>query len=102
MNNNMYKPLVSVKTNDGKYEMLGQLEEIRQEEFENTDLKYSEYCVDLKHNEFEMTVSPIQLTRKKFVKILMSKGIQRNGANEIAKYFLKKRGYYSLVDLISF
>ena len=35
------------------------------------------------------------VTRKRFVKLLMSKGIQRNGANELAKYSLKKYGNYS-------
>jgi len=42
----------------------------------------------------------IPLTRKKFIKLLMSKGIQRNGANEIAKHVLKKHGKYTMVDLL--
>lgn len=40
------------------------------------------------------------ISRKKFIKLLMSKGIQRNGANEIAKYILNKNGKYSLMDLL--
>ena len=40
------------------------------------------------------------ISRKKFVKLLMSKGIQRNGANEIAKYVLKRNGRYTLFDLL--
>lgn len=39
------------------------------------------------------------ISRKKFIKLLMAKKIQRNAANELAKYFLKKRGYYSYIDL---
>ena len=42
----------------------------------------------------------MQLTKKKLIKLLMSKGIQRNGANEIAKYVLKKHGKYTMVDLL--
>ena len=40
------------------------------------------------------------ISRKKFIKLLMSKGIQRNGANELAKYILNKNGKYSLLDLL--
>ena len=40
------------------------------------------------------------LSRKKFIKLLMSKGIGRNGANEIAKYTLKKKGRYTMMDVL--
>lgn len=40
------------------------------------------------------------ISRKKFVKLLMSKGIQRNSANEIAKYVLNRNGRYTLFDLL--
>lgn len=42
----------------------------------------------------------VKLSRKKFIKMLMSKGIGRNGANEIAKYVLKKNGRYTMLDLM--
>lgn len=38
-------------------------------------------------------------SKKKFIKLLMSRKIQRNAANELAKYFFNKRGYYSYIDL---
>lgn len=41
-----------------------------------------------------------KLNRKKLIKLLMAKGIQRNGANEIAKYLLKKNGRYTIFDLL--
>lgn len=44
--------------------------------------------------------SAIKLSRKKFIKLLMSKGIGRNGANEIAKHVLKKNGRYTMLDLM--
>lgn len=40
------------------------------------------------------------LSRKKFIKLLMAKGIGRNGANEIAKYILKKNGRYTMMDVL--
>lgn len=42
----------------------------------------------------------IKLSRKKFIKLLMSKGIGRNGANEIAKYTLNKKGRYTMLDIL--
>ncbi len=42
------------------------------------------------------------ISRKRFIKLLMARKIQRNVANEFAKYFLNKRGYYSYIDLALF
>ena len=42
------------------------------------------------------------ISRKRFIKLLMARKIQRNAANELAKYFLNKRGYYSYIDLALF
>lgn len=58
---------------------------------------------DVSKTELSMTINidnSMKLTRKKLVKLLMSKGIQRNGANEIAKYVLKKNGKYTMFDLM--
>lgn len=44
--------------------------------------------------------SVVKVSRKKFIKLLMSKGIGRNGANEIAKHVLKKNGRYTMLDLM--
>lgn len=41
-------------------------------------------------------------TKKRFIKLLMSKGIQRNCAIEIARYFLNKYGFYSQEFLLLF
>lgn len=40
------------------------------------------------------------ITRKKFIKMLMAKGIARNGAKDIADYIHKKYGSYSPVHLL--
>ena len=45
---------------------------------------------------YECSLSLKNITRKKFIKILMGKGIARNGAKDIADYILKKYGYYNI------
>lgn len=53
------------------------------------------------HNSLSIDIDgSMTLSRKKFIKLLMAKGIGRNGANEIAKYILKKNGRYTMIDLL--
>ena len=53
------------------------------------------------HNSMSIDIDgSMTLSRKKFVKLLMAKGIGRNGANEIAKHVLKKNGRYTMLDLL--
>ena len=40
-----------------------------------------------------------KIKRKRFIKLLMSYGIQRNEANRIANYYHKKDGYYLLINV---
>ena len=40
------------------------------------------------------------ITRKRFIKMLMSQGIARNGAKDIADYIHKKYGNYNPVHLL--
>lgn len=47
-----------------------------------------------------LAYKPKHLTKKKFIKMLMSYKIQRNEANVLAKICLENRGYYSYVDLL--
>lgn len=51
-------------------------------------------------HEFSIKIETI--TRKRFIKLLMSKGIARNGAKDIASYVRKKYGYYSELHLLFF
>ncbi len=39
-------------------------------------------------------------SKKRAVKLLMAKGIQRNGANEIVRYLLKQHGKISEFDIL--
>lgn len=67
------------------------------------ELEQSYPYEDLSISQWTMSVNIEKsetISRKKFIKLLMSKGIQRNGANEIAKYILNKNGKYSLMDLL--
>lgn len=53
------------------------------------------------HNSLSIDIDgSMTLSRKKFIKLLMAKGIGRNGANEIAKHVLKKYGRYTMIDLL--
>lgn len=53
------------------------------------------------HNSISIDINcSMTLSRKKFIKLLMAKGIGRNGANEIAKYILKKNGRYTMMDVL--
>lgn len=40
------------------------------------------------------------ITRKKFIKMLMARGIARNGAKDIADYIHRKYGYYNINILL--
>lgn len=42
----------------------------------------------------------ICVSRKRFIKLLMSKGIQRNEANKMALDVLKRKGRYTLFDYV--
>lgn len=50
---------------------------------------------EVKNYSCEVSVEIKNITRKKFIKILMSHGIARNGAKDIANYIHKKYGYYN-------
>lgn len=45
---------------------------------------------------YECSLSLKNITRKKFIKMLMGRGIAKNGAKDIADYILKKYGYYNI------
>lgn len=101
MNTNMLKPtkLLMVDDRGNEIELQGTIE------FEQLDLDSSELdkYKNVLTTQLSMNINidnVIKLTRKKFIKLLMSKGIQRNGANEIAKYVLNKKGKYIMFDLL--
>lgn len=102
MYTNCLKPakLLLVDENGNQSELNGTIE------FNEIDTTSSNECdpyKDVSITELGMTINITdakKLTRKKFVQLLMSKGIGRNGANEIAKHVLKKNGKYTMFDLL--
>lgn len=90
--------LLVVDDNGNEMELQGTVEFEQSYPYEDIDL-----YKDLSISQWTMSVNIEKsetISRKKFIKLLMSKGIQRNGANEIAKYILNKNGKYSLMDLL--
>lgn len=101
MNTNMLKPakLLMVDENGIQTELNGtiEFEELDMWSVEDDPCKYTsmtQLSMNVKIN------NAIMLKRKKFIKLLMAKGIQRNGAVEITKYLLKKNGKYTMLDLM--
>lgn len=94
MHTNNLKPmrLLAVDDKGNEIELQGSVEIAESYPYE--DLSISQWTMSVNIEKSET------ISRKKFVKLLMSKGIQRNGANEIAKYILNKNGKYSLLDLL--
>lgn len=46
-------------------------------------------------------ISSKNISRKRFIKLLMSDGIQRNQANKIANKYHKKQGEYKFIDVLT-
>lgn len=102
MNTNMLKPakLLLVDENGTQSELNGTIE------FEELDTMWTNEIDPYKYapiKQFSMNIkidNAMMITRKRLIKLLMSRGIQRNGATEIAKYLLKKNGKYTMFDLM--
>lgn len=97
---NEYLPgkLLMVDNNGNEIEVQGIIGLDKNEKFDNDSLSVGYYTTN-QNISFDFTTN-MTLSRKKFIKLLMSKGISRNGANEIAKYVLKKNGRYTMIDLL--
>ena len=51
-------------------------------------------------NTHELSITVGNITRKRFIKLLMSRGIARNGAKDIASYIHKRYGCYNPMHLL--
>lgn len=90
--------LLAVDDKGNEIELQGTVELAQSYPYEDID-PYK----DLSISQWTMSVNIEKsetISRKKFIKLLMAKGIQRNGTTEIAKYVLKKNGRYTLFDLL--
>jgi hypothetical protein len=86
----------------GEMMELGQTQKIEldevQQEYETFDTKK---IMNVSH-EVSISYKPKKISKKRFIKLLMARKIQRNAANELVKVFLERRGYYSYLDLVLF
>lgn len=90
--------LLMVDENGNEIEVQGIIGLDKNEKFDNDSLSVGNYITN-PNISFDFTTN-MTLSKKKFIKLLMSKGIGRNGANEIAKYVLNKNGRYTILDLM--
>ena len=79
---------------------LGNIEKL---ELEEIQIEHESYAFGTNYVNYPQEVSFYyklkNISKKRFIKLLMARKIQRNAANELAKYFFNKRGYYSYIDL---
>lgn len=102
MHTEMLKPskLLMVDDNGNQMEINGTIE-FEPVDYESTSLEDPYKNASITNLSMSVKIEKsVYLTRKKLVKLLMSKGIGRNGANEIAKHVLKKNSRYTLFDLM--
>lgn len=90
--------------NDSSGEMLelGKVTEITYETevLNEYDDFFKKFAIQNNNLELTLDFKSKRITRKRFIRLLMSRKIQRNDANELAKLFLKKRGYYDYIDFL--
>lgn len=48
-----------------------------------------------------LSLETTNISRKRFIKLLMARGIARNGAKDIADYVFKKYGFYNSFMLLT-
>lgn len=92
---------IYIKDNEsGEMLELGNIEKLELEEIQTEHETYNQDLGYISHpTEVSASYRLKTISKKRFIKLLMARKIQRNAANELAKYFLNKRGYYSYIDL---
>lgn len=87
----------------GEMVELGNINRLELEEIHTEREAYNEGITYIPQStEVSVSYKFKKISRKRFIKLLMARKIQRNAANELAKCFLDKRGYYSYIDLVLF
>ena len=105
MEDEMFKApakLVMIDEDGNENEICGTINEIKVEPeiIEEDDTLMDSKNVKVKNYNYEFTIEPEKLTRKRFIKQLMTRGIARNGAKDIAEYVRKKYGNYNSMFLM--
>ena len=105
MEDEMFKApakLVMIDEDGNENEICGTINEVKvnPELIERDDMLFDDRMTNVKNYNFEYTISPKKLTKKRFIKQLMAMGMARNGAKDIAEYVHKKYGNYNSMFLM--
>ena len=89
--------LVMIDKDGKEVEINGTINEIKVEPeiVKRDDILFDDRVTSVKNYSTECSFEIKSITRKRFIKQLMARGIARNGAKDIAEYVRKKYGQYS-------
>ena len=94
--------LVMIDKDGNEQELNGVINSVtvEPETIERDDTLFDNRVTSVKNYSTECSFEIKSITRKRFIKLLMSQGIARNGAKDIAEYVRKKYGQYSQMFLM--
>ena len=99
---NMFGKLILVDKDGNEQELNGVINSVtvEPETIERDDTLFDDRMTSVANYGGECTFEIKSITRKKFIKLLMARGIARNGAKDIAEYVRKKYGQYNPMFLM--
>lgn len=89
--------LVMIDKDGNESEICGTVSKVTEE---RDDTLFDDRVTSVKNYSSECSFEIKSITRKRFIKLLMTQGIARNGAKDIAEYVRKKYGQYSPMFLM--
>lgn len=94
--------LVMIDENGNQRELNGVINSVTVEPelIEEDDTLFDDRVTNLTNYSGECSFEIKSITRKRFIKQLMARGIARNGAKDIAEYVCKKYGNYNSMFLM--
>ena len=95
--------LVMIDKDGNESEICGTVSKVtvEPETVERDDTLFDDRVTSVKNYSSECSFKIKGMTRKKFIKQLMARGIARNGAKDIADYVHKKYGQYNPMFLLT-
>lgn len=94
--------LVMINKNGNETELNGVIKEltVEPEVIERDDTLFDDRVTKVTNYSGKCSFEVKSITRKRFIKLLMARGIARNGAKDIAEYVCKKYGNYNSMFLM--
>lgn len=95
----------SIDGSTGEMKPLGEGRLVEMPKFANGELEEEKYMDLAKLGEganFECTIVPKTITKKRFIKLLMSVGYQRNEANKMHQEYMEKHKIRTKIGMICF